>query len=93
MSFAALQGSVPVLGVLSAGRGCHMSHGNCIGAHARGRATLRCDSRAQLTSLNVLKGRVVTAAGSSRKVSAGWYLCACLQGGYAGGVEGEGCTS
>lgn len=53
-----------------------------------------CDSRAQLNSLNVPEGRMVTAAGSSRNVrlQAGTSVPA-LQGGHAGGMEGEGCTS
>lgn len=41
MSFAALQGSVPVLGQ-SAERVCFISDGNCIGVHTMGRATLCC---------------------------------------------------
>lgn len=89
--FAALQGSVPVLG-RSADRGCLISHGNSIGVHTRGRATPH--SRAQLKSLNVPEGRVVTAAGSSRKVCLQTAPSVpAVQQGYAGGVEGEGCTS
>lgn len=48
-----------------------------------------CDSRAQLNSFSVPNRRVVPVAGSSRKVSAGWNLRACPQGGYAGDVEGD----
>lgn len=38
---AALQGSVPMLGWSPEGQ-CLIFHGNCVGVHTRGRATLRC---------------------------------------------------
>lgn len=80
--------SVPVLGQ-SAGRGCLISHRNYTGALPRVGWPCTVWQQGTTEPLDVPKGRMVPAAGSSWKVSAGWYLCACPTGRMCWWWEGE----